>query len=129
MAIKESSQACIARALGREIASWQVFGVYEYAWACRTCACGHSIAKTYVLVRKGDHGPAFGEMVEIGSECIKYVGKISPDLYTWLMGAKAEMERTQRRMRKARIEALREDPAFRVIARQLDQFRADQSDR
>ena len=122
MAIKQSSQSKIAHALGSDISAWQVFGVYEYAWACRNCACGHNIATSIVLIRKGDHGPAFGEEIEIGTECIKYVRTLSPDLYTWMMTAKAEMDRIKRIKRAERVAALHVDPEYQALRTKLADF-------
>jgi len=122
MSVAQTTQAKIAAALG-DVNDWQVFGVYDYARRCQQCACGHSIAQVFVLIRKGDHGPLFGETVRLGSECIKYVKTLNPELYTWLLTAKAEQVKIQRAMFRARVEALRETPEFKAAYRELEAFR------
>ena len=119
MAIKQSTQDTITAALRNEVDTWQVFGVYEYGFPCRSCACGHKIQRTFVLCRKDDHGPAFGEMVELGSECIKFVAKVSPDLYQWLLTKKAEIERIQRQMKKQREVEFHASETWKELSRRL----------
>ena len=119
MAIKQSTQDKIEAALRNDVASWQVFGCYEFAYPCRNCACGHAIQNVFVLCRKGDHGPDFGEMDEIGSECIKFVAKVSPDLYKWLLNEKAEMDRIKRQMKKKREDEFHASETWKELSRGL----------
>jgi hypothetical protein len=120
MAIKQGTQDHITACLSGGIDSWQVFGIYEYGWACQSCLCGHKIATCFVLIRKGDHGPAFGESVQLGSECIKFVQKSNPDLYKWLMTAKAEMDRTKRQMKKQREDEFHASPEWKALSTRME---------
>lgn len=123
MAIKQSTQDHITARLSGGLDAWQVFGIYEYAWACQNCLCGHKIATCFILIRKDDHGPAFGDMVQLGSECIKFVQKANPGLYKWLMTAKAEMDRIKRQMKKQREDEFHASPEWTALSARLSAAR------
>jgi hypothetical protein len=63
-------------------------------------------------------------MVELGSECIKFVAKVSPDLYQWLLTKKAEIERIQRQMKKQREDEFHASETWKELSRRLYSFDA-----
>ena len=122
MSISTSTEDKIRARLGGDTTSWTCFGVYDYARPCRTCVCGHSIQRAFVLVRKGDLGPAWGDHHELGSECIKFVGSVDKGLFGELMEKKAAWEKVQRQIKRERIEALRSDPELQHILTSIHEF-------
>lgn len=116
----ETTQAKITTRLGSD--AWTCFGVYRYERACRQCVCGHRIQNVFVIVREGDHGPAWGDYHELGSECIKFVAKTNPTLFGDLMRRKAEWEKVQRELKRERIEDMLVDPECCRLRRNMQDF-------
>lgn len=116
----ETTQAKITHRLGSD--AWTCFGVYRYTHPCRQCVCGHRIQNVFVIVREGDHGPAWGEYHELGSECIKFVAKTNPTLFGDLMRRKAEWEKVQRELKQQRIEDMLVDPECRRLRQNMRDF-------